>query len=147
MGKFFIHKSSFLDSSSKVGAGTKIWHFCNVLSNVIIGENCVLGQNIFIGRNVFIGNNVKIQNNVSIYDGIYCQDDVFIGPSVVFTNVINPRSFIESKVEFKKTELTYYEIKKRIVYIHRWLRFKKITTSRLFLASPLRKKTNWIGIL
>ena len=106
MGKFFIHKSSFLDSSSKVGAGTKIWHFCNVLSNVIIGENCVLGQNIFIGRNVFIGNNVKIQNNVSIYDGINCQDDVFIGPSVVFTNVINPRSFIERKDEFKKTELS-----------------------------------------
>ena len=106
MGKFFIHKSSFLDSSSKVGAGTKIWHFCNVLSNVIIGENCILGHNVFIGRNVFIGNNVKIQNNVSIYDGINCQDDVFIGPSVVFTNVINPRSFIERKDEFKKTELS-----------------------------------------
>lgn len=105
MSKFFKHKSSYIDPKAIVGEGTKIWHFCNVLGNVSIGKNCILGQNVFIGENVILGNNVKVQNNVSIYDGVHCKNDVFIGPSVVFTNVINPRSFVERKNEFKKTTL------------------------------------------
>lgn len=105
MSKFFIHKTSFIDKSALIKKGTKIWHFCNIMSNSSIGENCILGQNVFVGQNVIIGDNTKIQNNVSLYDGLICEEEVFIGPSVVFTNVINPRSFIERKNEFKKTFL------------------------------------------
>lgn len=105
MSKFFIHKTSFIDQSALIKKGTKIWHFCNIMSNSSIGENCILGQNVFVGQNVIIGDNTKIQNNVSLYDGLICEEEVFIGPSVVFTNVINPRSFIERKNEFKKTFL------------------------------------------
>tara|TARA_B100000029_G_C17595726_1_gene964059 strand:- start:3392 stop:3970 length:579 start_codon:yes stop_codon:yes gene_type:complete len=102
---FFIHQTSILDKSSKVGKGTKIWHFCNIMNDSVIGNNCILGQNVFIGSGVIIGNNVKIQNNVSVYKGVICEDDVFIGPSSVFTNVINPRSAIDKKNEFKTTIL------------------------------------------
>jgi len=105
MSKFFVHKTSFIDQSALIKKGAKIWHFCNIMSNSSIGENCILGQNVFVGQNVIIGNNTKIQNNVSLYDGLICEEEVFIGPSVVFTNVINPRSFIERKNEFKKTFL------------------------------------------
>jgi len=105
MSKFFVHKTSFIDKSASIKNGTKIWHFCNIMSNSSIGENCILGQNVFVGQNVIIGDNTKIQNNVSLYDGLICEEEVFIGPSVVFTNVINPRSFIERKNEFKKTFL------------------------------------------
>ena len=103
MQNFFIHNTSIKEDSSKVGKGTKIWHWCHISSGVIIGENCVLGQNVFIGKGVRIGNNVKIQNNVSIYDGVTIKDDVFIGPSVVFTNILIPRSFINQKKKFVKT--------------------------------------------
>ena len=103
MSKPFIHASSFVDKSAKIMEGVKIWHFCNIMPDSTIGRNCVLGQNVFVGKNVLIGGNCKIQNNVSLYDGVVCQDDVFIGPSAVFTNVINPRSFIERKDEFKST--------------------------------------------
>jgi len=99
----FIHESSYVDEPCSIGDGTKIWHFCHILKNTVLGRDCVLGQNVMIGPNVTIGNNVKIQNNVSIYDGVCLEDDVFCGPSMVFTNVINPRSFIERKHEFKKT--------------------------------------------
>ena len=105
MSKFFVHKTSFIDKSASIKKGAKIWHFCNIMSNSSIGENCILGQNVFVGQNVIIGDNTKIQNNVSLYDGLICEEEVFIGPSVVFTNVINPRSFIERKNEFKKTFL------------------------------------------
>ncbi len=105
MSKFFVHKTSFIDKSASIKKGTKIWHFCNIMLNSSIGENCILGQNVFVGQNVIIGDNTKIQNNVSLYDGLICEEEVFIGPSVVFTNVINPRSFIERKNEFKKTFL------------------------------------------
>lgn len=105
MSKFFVHKTSFIDKSASIKNGAKIWHFCNIMSNSSIGENCILGQNVFVGQNVIIGDNTKIQNNVSLYDGLICEEEVFIGPSVVFTNVINPRSFIERKNEFKKTFL------------------------------------------
>lgn len=103
MSKIFIHKSSFVDKSAEIMDGVKIWHFCNIMPNSSVGKNCVIGQNVFVGQNVIIGDNCKIQNNVSLYDGVECEDKVFIGPSVVFTNVINPRSFIERKDEFKKT--------------------------------------------
>jgi UDP-2-acetamido-3-amino-2,3-dideoxy-glucuronate N-acetyltransferase len=100
---FFVHPSAIVDAGAKIGAGTKVWHFCHLMPGSVIGENCILGQNIYIGRNVIIGNRVKIQNNVSVYQGVVVEDDVFLGPSMVFTNVINPRSFIERKEELKKT--------------------------------------------
>lgn len=100
---FFVHESSFIDDNVVIGDGVKIWHFCHILKNTKIGSGCVLGQNVMVGPNVIIRDNVKIQNNVSIYDGVELEDNVFCGPSMVFTNVINPRSFIERKHEFKKT--------------------------------------------
>ncbi len=103
--KFFVHESAYVDGGVKIGHGTKIWHFCHILSNTIIGKNCSFGQNCVVGPNVKIGNGVKVQNNVSIYDGVEIEDDVFLGPSMVFTNVINPRAFIVRRDEFKKTLL------------------------------------------
>jgi len=100
---FFFHKSSYIDNDVKIGDNTKIWHFSHIQNGAIIGSNCIIGQNVNIGHFVKIGNNVKIQNNVSVYQGVEIEDDVFIGPSVVFTNVINPRSFINRHNEFKKT--------------------------------------------
>lgn len=100
---YFVHESSYIDDNVEIGEGTKIWHFSHILSNTKIGKNCRIGQNVMIGPNVKIGNNVKIQNNVSVYEGVEIEDDVFCGPSMVFTNVINPRAFIERKHEFKKT--------------------------------------------
>lgn len=101
----FIHPTSFVDTNSQIGEGSKIWHFCHILDGVVIEENCSFGQNCVIGRNVKIAQGCKIQNNVSIYEGVECEENVFIGPSVVFTNVINPRAFISRKNEFKKTLL------------------------------------------
>ncbi|GAQ24563.1 acyltransferase [Tepidanaerobacter syntrophicus] len=100
---YFVHESSYIDEPCEIGRGTKIWHFSHVMQNAKIGENCNIGQNVVISPNVVIGNNVKIQNNVSVYTGVICEDDVFLGPSCVFTNVINPRAFIERKNEYKKT--------------------------------------------
>jgi UDP-2-acetamido-3-amino-2,3-dideoxy-glucuronate N-acetyltransferase len=102
---FFVHESSFVDENVEIGDGTKIWHFSHILSGTTIGKNCSFGQNCVVGGNVKIGNGVKVQNNVSIYDGVEVEDDVFLGPSMVFTNVINPRAFIQRKEEFKKTLL------------------------------------------
>lgn len=103
MTNFFAHKSSVIDDGAIIGNDTKIWHFCHVFAKATIGENCILGQNVMIANNVVLGNNVKVQNNVSIYEGVICEDDVFLGPSMVFTNVINPRSAVNRKQEFKKT--------------------------------------------
>jgi len=100
---FFVHSSSIVDQGAQIGSGTKIWHFCHLMPACKLGNSCVVGQNVFIDNNVIIGNGVKIQNNVSVYNGVIIEDDVFLGPSMVFTNVINPRSFIERKNEFKKT--------------------------------------------
>ena len=100
---FFAHPTAVIDSPSVIGNETKIWHFSHIMANCTIGERCVIGQNVFIAEGVTIGNGVKIQNNVSVYKGVVCEDDVFIGPSVVFTNVINPRAFIERKDEFRPT--------------------------------------------
>ena len=105
MTNYFVHESSFIDGNVIIGDNTKIWHFSHVLSNTIIGSNCSFGQNCVIGPKVNIGNGVKVQNNISIYEGVEIEDDVFLGPSMVFTNVINPRSFIVKKEEFKKTLL------------------------------------------
>lgn len=99
----FIHSSAIIDKGAEIGKGTKIWHFTHLMPRCKIGENCIVGQNVFIDNNVIIGKGVKIQNNVSVYNGVIVEDDVFFGPSMVFTNVINPRSFIERKHDFKKT--------------------------------------------
>jgi len=98
-----IHPSAIVDKGAQIGADTKIWHFTHVCGGAIIGNKCSLGQNVFIGNDVKIGNNVKVQNNVSIYDAVYLEDDVFCGPSMVFTNVYNPRSHIIRKHEYRKT--------------------------------------------
>jgi UDP-2-acetamido-3-amino-2,3-dideoxy-glucuronate N-acetyltransferase len=100
---FFVHSSSYVDENCKIGKGTKIWHFSHIMSNCIIGENCNIGQNVVVSPDVVLGNNVRVQNNVSIYTGVLCEDDVFLGPSMVFTNVINPRSAISRKNEYKQT--------------------------------------------
>lgn len=100
---YFVHESSFVDDGARIGKGTKIWHFSHVSSESRIGKNCVIGQNVYVGPNVLIGNNVKIQNNVSVYEGVILEDDVFCGPSMVFTNVVNPRSAMPRKDEFKRT--------------------------------------------
>ena len=100
---YFVHESSYIDDNVEIGEGTKIWHFCHIIRGSKIGKNCVLGQNVMVGPRVKVGNNVKIQNNVSVYEGVELEDDVFCGPSMVFTNVINPRAFVERKREFRKT--------------------------------------------
>ncbi|PCJ17060.1 MAG: N-acetyltransferase [Candidatus Cloacimonadota bacterium] len=105
MTKYFCHESSYIDENIEIGDNTKIWHFSHIMKGTKIGNGCSFGQNCVVGPNVNIGSNVKVQNNVSIYEGVECQDDVFLGPSMVFTNVINPRSFIIRKEEFKKTLL------------------------------------------
>lgn len=105
MKNYFVHESSYVDDNVSIGDQTKIWHFNHILNNTIIGKNCSFGQNCVVGPNVTIGNGVKVQNNISIYDGVTIEDDVFLGPSMVFTNVINPRSFIVRKEVFKKTLL------------------------------------------
>jgi UDP-2-acetamido-3-amino-2,3-dideoxy-glucuronate N-acetyltransferase len=99
----FIHESCYIDEPCSIGAGTKIWHFCHVMKDSFIGERCNIGQNVFIASGVRIGSNVKIQNNVSIYTGVILEDDVFCGPSMVFTNVINPRSAVVRRDEYKET--------------------------------------------
>jgi UDP-2-acetamido-3-amino-2,3-dideoxy-glucuronate N-acetyltransferase len=103
MSDFFVHESSYVDDGCTIGAGTKIWHFSHVMTGARIGERCNIGQNVVISPQVVIGHNVKIQNNVSIYTGVILEDDVFCGPSMVFTNVVNPRSHVSRKDEYKTT--------------------------------------------
>ncbi len=100
---FFAHPSAFIDNGAEIGLNTKIWHFCHVMPTAKIGNACNIGQNVYIDQNVVIGNGVKIQNNVSVYANVIVEDNCFLGPSMVFTNVINPRAFIERKSEFKTT--------------------------------------------
>ncbi len=101
--KYNAHESTIIDHRAQIGEGTKIWHFSHIMAHSIVGNNCNIGQNVVISPNVKLGNGVKIQNNVSVYTGVTCEDDVFLGPSMVFTNVINPRSFIERKEQFLET--------------------------------------------
>ncbi len=103
MSNFYAHETALVDDGCIIGKGTKIWHFSHVMPNSTIGENCNIGQNVVISPGVTLGNNVKVQNNVSIYTGVICDDDVFLGPSMVFTNVINPRSAINRKDQYAKT--------------------------------------------
>src|SRR5215208_2807462 len=99
----FIHESAYVDDGAQLGAGTKVWHFCHVMPGAVIGARCSVGQNVVVMNGVRIGNNVKIQNNVSVYAGVELEDDVFCGPSMVFTNVINPRSHVPRKHEYRRT--------------------------------------------
>lgn len=100
---YYVHESSYVDEPCSIGKETRIWHFSHIMKNSVIGERCNIGQNVVISPDVILGDNVKIQNNVSVYTGVICEDDVFLGPSCVFTNVINPRSFIERKEEYRRT--------------------------------------------
>ena len=100
---YFVHESSYVDEPCEIGKGTKIWHFSHIMSGCSIGENCNIGQNVVISPNVILGKNVKIQNNVSVYSGVECEDDVFLGPSMVFTNVINPRSSVNRRDAYMET--------------------------------------------
>lgn len=101
--EYFAHETAVIDEGCQIGKGTKIWHFSHIMSNCKIGERCNIGQNVVVSPEVVLGDNVKVQNNVSIYTGVICQDDVFLGPSMVFTNVINPRSAITRRDEYKET--------------------------------------------
>lgn len=102
---YFAHPSAIIDEGCRIGKGTKIWHFSHIMPNCTLGENCNIGQNVVISPEVVLGKNVKVQNNVSIYTGVTCDDDVFLGPSMVFTNVINPRSAVNRKSEYAKTHV------------------------------------------
>ena len=106
MSASFVHETAIVDEGVELGDGTKVWHWVHISKGSQIGQNCVLGQNVFVGNDVRIGNGVKVQNNVSVYNGVVLEDDVFCGPSMVFTNVINPRSHIERKTEFKETRVS-----------------------------------------
>jgi UDP-2-acetamido-3-amino-2,3-dideoxy-glucuronate N-acetyltransferase len=101
--KYFAHETAVIDEGCTIGAGTKIWHFSHIMPNCVIGENCNLGQNVVVSPEVVLGSNVKVQNNVSIYTGVKCEDDVFLGPSMVFTNVINPRSAVNRRSSYMET--------------------------------------------
>ena len=102
-GGWFLHESSYVDEGARIGAATRVWHFCHVMGGAVIGERCSLGQNVVVMPGTRLGNNVKVQNNVSIYEGVECEDDVFLGPSMVFTNVMNPRSHVSRKHEYRRT--------------------------------------------
>ena len=103
--EYFAHETAVIDAGCRIGKGTRIWHFSHVMPKCVIGENCNLGQNVVVSPDVFLGNNVKVQNNVSIYTGVICEDDVFLVPSMVFTNVINPRSAVNRKDQYLKTHV------------------------------------------
>jgi UDP-2-acetamido-3-amino-2,3-dideoxy-glucuronate N-acetyltransferase len=100
---YFAHPTAVIDPGASIGDGTKIWHFSHIMPGSVIGSNCTIGQNVMIGEGVILGDGVKVQNNVSLYSGVVCENDVFVGPSAVFTNVINPRSAISRKDEFRRT--------------------------------------------
>ena len=103
--EYFAHETAIIDEGCRIGAGTKIWHFSHIMPNCVIGERCNIGQNVVISPEVVLGNNVKIQNNVSVYTGVTCEDDVFLGPSMVFTNVTNPRSAVNRRNQYAKTHV------------------------------------------
>ena len=101
--KYFAHETAVIDENCIIGEGTKIWHFSHIMSNCVLGKNCNLGQNVVVSPDVILGENVKVQNNISIYTGVICEDDVFLGPSMVFTNVTNPRSGVVRRGQYSKT--------------------------------------------
>ena len=101
--EYYAHETAVIDEGAIIGKNTKIWHFCHVMNGAKLGEGCILGQNVFVANDVVLGNNVKVQNNVSLYTGVICEDDVFLGPSMVFTNVVNPRSGVVRRGQYSKT--------------------------------------------
>lgn len=103
--EYFAHPTAVIDEGASIGAGTKIWHFSHIMPNAVLGEKCNLGQNVVVSPEVVLGKNVKVQNNVSIYTGVICEDDVFLGPSMVFTNVTNPRSAVNRRGEYERTKV------------------------------------------
>lgn len=103
--EYYAHETSLIGESAKIGKNTKIWQFCNIMNDSEIGDDCIIGQNVFVESGVKLGNHVKVKNNISIYKGVTCEDGVFLGPNCVFTNVINPRAFIEKKDQMKKTPI------------------------------------------
>ncbi|MHC1705898.1 MAG: DapH/DapD/GlmU-related protein [Bacteroidales bacterium] len=105
--EYFSHESAVIDEGCHIGKGTKIWHFSHIMSGCTVGENCNIGQNVVVSPDVVLGNNVKVQNNVSIYTGVICEDDVFLGPSMVFTNVVNPRSGVNRRGQYERTLVCY----------------------------------------
>ncbi|MBK7409709.1 MAG: N-acetyltransferase [Saprospirales bacterium] len=105
MKDVYIHPTAIVEEGARIGEGTKIWHFCHIMPECTLGENCSLGQNVFVAKGVVLGRNVKVQNNVSLYEGIVCEDDVFLGPSMVFTNVINPRSAVNRRGQYTVTHV------------------------------------------
>jgi len=105
MKEVYIHPSAIVEEGAQIGKGTKVWHFCHLMPECVLGENCSLGQNVFVAKGVVLGDNVKVQNNVSLYEGVICEDDVFLGPSMVFTNVINPRSAVNRKGQYAITHV------------------------------------------
>lgn len=105
--EYFAHETAIIDEGCTIGTGSKIWHFSHIMPNCTLGENCNIGQNVVISPEVILGNNVKVQNNVSIYTGVICEDDVFLGPSMVFTNVINPRSAVNRRGQYSKTTVKH----------------------------------------
>jgi UDP-2-acetamido-3-amino-2,3-dideoxy-glucuronate N-acetyltransferase len=104
-GGWHLHESAYVDDGAEIGAGTRVWHFCHVMGGAVIGERCSVGQNVVVMPGTRLGNNVKVQNNVSVYEGVECDDDVFLGPSMVFTNVVNPRSHVSRKHEYRATRV------------------------------------------
>ena len=102
---YFAHETAVIDEGAQIGAGSSIWHFSHVMSSAVLGEGCKLGQNVFVASGVVLGHNVKVQNNVSLYEGVLCEDDVFLGPSMVFTNVINPRSAVVRQGQYQRTRV------------------------------------------
>lgn len=104
-GGWHLHESAYVDEGAAIGAGTRVWHFCHVMGGAVIGERCSLGQNVVVMPGTRLGDNVKVQNNVSIYEGVHCEDDVFLGPSMVFTNVVNPRSHVSRRHEYRPTRV------------------------------------------
>ena len=114
MKSYFAHETSVIDSGCTIGEGTNIWHFSHVMSNCVIGKACNLGQNVVVSPEVILGKNVKVQNNVSIYTGVTCEDDVFLGPSMVFTNIINPRSAIIRRDQYSKTQIGRASCRERV---------------------------------
>lgn len=105
MADYYVHDTARVDEGASIGKGTKVWHFSHIMPGAKVGKDCSIGQNIYIGSKAVVGNGVKVQNNVSIYDTVIIEDDVFCGPSCVFTNVVNPRAFIERKTEYKETRI------------------------------------------
>jgi UDP-2-acetamido-3-amino-2,3-dideoxy-glucuronate N-acetyltransferase len=101
--KYFAHETAVIDEGASIGKGCRIWHFSHIMSGAVLGENCNLGQNVLVSTDVILGNNVKVQNNISLYTGVICEDDVFLGPSMVFTNIVNPRSAVIRKDQYVKT--------------------------------------------